>query len=122
MTNTKTTMEKRLYTTHQIEEFADGDKQFLRDTISIFVKEAPDNLVKLEEALQAKSWEKLREVAHRFAPHLAFFEITPAYESLRRVEVLAQEQQGIEEIEMNLLLVKEQASAAIEQMNSDFGF
>ena len=115
-------MEKRLYTTHQIEEFADGDKQFLRDTISIFVKEAPDNLEKLEEALKAKSWDQLREIAHRFAPHLAFFEIMRAYESLRRVELLAQERKGIDEIELNLIIVKEHATAALKQMNSDFGF
>jgi len=115
-------MDNRVYTTQQIEEFADGDKQFLRDTISIFVKEAPDNIQKLEEAYGENSWSKLREVAHRFAPHLAFFEIANAYESLRRIESLAQEEQGAEEIKELLDSVKALALTAVEQMNADFGF
>lgn len=52
-----------------LKEFSGGDTSFVKEMISLFVNDAPNQVVLLKEYLEEKDWIKLSKLAHRMKPN-----------------------------------------------------
>ena len=64
----------------------------------MFLKNTPDSLVELSDALKNKDWEKIRQVAHKMKPSMNYIGLKPTYEIVMQLEQNAKQQIHLDEI------------------------
>lgn len=52
-----------------LKEFSGGDKEFIREMISLFLSDAPNQTDLLKKYLDIKNWDKLSKLGHRMKPN-----------------------------------------------------
>jgi HPt (histidine-containing phosphotransfer) domain-containing protein len=55
-----------------LQEVSNGNKKFIRDMIKLFLTEVPEELSKLEQTINEKDFEGIRESAHKLKSSIPF--------------------------------------------------
>lgn len=69
-----------------IHEFTEGDNAQIEYFINKFLQKAPNEILKIQAALEAKDYEQLRKAAHSFKPQLEFVGIKDAFAQIKQLE------------------------------------
>lgn len=74
-----------------LKEFSGGDKAFVKEMISLFVNEAPNQTVLLKEYLDNQEWIKLSKLAHRMKPNFQMLGMESQRETAFNIETMGKE-------------------------------
>jgi HPt (histidine-containing phosphotransfer) domain-containing protein len=71
----------------------DGDEEFLKEIIEIFIKKSPDSLKRIKDAIDKGNPEELARAAHKLKTELASFGAESARQIAYRLEVMGRNKQ-----------------------------
>ena len=54
-------------------EIADGSNEFIVESIELFIKQTPELMYAIDDAIRAKQWVTAAQSAHKLKPNLGFF-------------------------------------------------
>ncbi len=69
-----------------LKKISDGDKGFIKDMIETFIKNAPEDIIKLKALMKRNNWDEIAQLAHKIKPALKFMGIKPASEHILEIE------------------------------------
>jgi HPt (histidine-containing phosphotransfer) domain-containing protein len=52
-----------------LKDFSGGDTSFIREMLSLFLSDAPNQIVMMKEYLEEEGWDKLGKLGHRMKPN-----------------------------------------------------
>ena len=81
-----------------LQDIADGNAEFMVEMIDIFLKQTPDYLLQIEQALVLEDWQTVAEIAHKIRPTFAFVGADETKEQMARIETLARSGKDLAEI------------------------
>jgi CheY-like chemotaxis protein/HPt (histidine-containing phosphotransfer) domain-containing protein len=65
--------EEPLYSLKYLQDGSDGDEEFLKMMIGMFVESTPTAIQMMYEGLNDSDWDKIRQEAHKLRSHLRYF-------------------------------------------------
>ncbi|MFM6954120.1 MAG: Hpt domain-containing protein [Sphingobacteriaceae bacterium] len=81
-----------------LQDIADGNAEFMIEMMDIFLKQTPEYLVQIEQALVLEDWQTVAEIAHKIRPTFAFIGADETKEQMARIETLARSGKDLAEI------------------------
>ncbi len=81
-----------------LNEIAGGDAEFMIDMIDIFIEQTPVYTDQLIDAVNAKDWKTVGDIAHKIKPTLAFMGVNKAKEQMASIEQKARTESNLDEI------------------------
>ena len=99
-----------------LNEFAQGDKEFINEMIGLFLEHAPDFIKNIKSSYSENDWEKLRYNAHKFSPQLAFFGLNSIIIDIDMIEDYAVKQLQIEGFDQIINKVEFNCNKVIQQL------
>jgi len=79
-----------------LNDIADGDKEFIREILGIFVDQMPGEEIRLREAIAAEDWQMVRNVAHKVKSSTGNLGIKKAYDNFAEIEERAQKKLNLD--------------------------
>lgn len=83
------TPEKPVYSLQYLREGSDGDEEFMKTMIGMFLESTPLALKLMKDNLEQSDWESMRQAAHKLRSHLRYFGIIEAAELTEEIERIA---------------------------------
>lgn len=111
---------EQAYDLSMLRDWASGDEHMIEELITVFVHDAPKKLTMLREACRSSNWIEVRNLAHSFAPQLSFVGLQECYDETSRIESIAAENSGTDQIDAMLTSVELQCGSAINALRKDF--
>jgi HPt (histidine-containing phosphotransfer) domain-containing protein len=105
-----------------LNEIAGGDAEFMIDMIDIFIEQTPIYTDQLIDAVNAKDWKTVGDIAHKIKPTLAFMGENHAKEQMASIEQKARSGSDLEEIAGEFAEVKavcESLYTGLKKVKSD---
>ena len=105
-----------------LNEIAGGDAEFMIDMIDIFIEQTPIYTEQLLQAVDAKDWKTVGDIAHKIKPTLAFMGANKAKDQMATIEQNARTESNLEEISMEFAEVKavcESLYVLLQKVKSD---
>ncbi|MEI6820390.1 MAG: response regulator [Bacteroidota bacterium] len=99
-----------------LNEFAQGDKEFITEMIDLFLVHAPNFIENIKTGYAENDWEKLRYNAHKFSPQLAFFGLKAIILNIDMIEDYAVKKLPIEGFDEIINKVETNCNKAIQQL------
>lgn len=81
--------EKPIYSLQYLRESSDGDEEFLKTMIGMFLESTPIALNVMKDSLDQADWETMRQSAHKLRSHLRYFGMIEAAELTEEIERVA---------------------------------
>lgn len=78
--------EKPVYSLQYLREGSDGDEEFMKTMISMFLESTPLALKVMQDSLGLADYETIRLSAHKLRSHLRYFGIIEAAELTEEIE------------------------------------
>ncbi|SHJ32435.1 CHASE3 domain-containing protein [Tangfeifania diversioriginum] len=75
----------------EMERMANGDNEFLKEMISIFIRSTEKGIDKMETALKKSDWKTISETAHQIAPQCKHTGDVELYNKIKNLEKLTAE-------------------------------
>lgn len=69
-----------------LKKMADGNEQFIKDFISLFLETAPASIIGMQKALSEKDWNNLKNLAHKLKPSFNYLGILQLTEATSTIE------------------------------------
>lgn len=101
-----------------LNEFADGDKNFVREMIDLFVKNAPEFVDNIKSGFETNDWEKLRYNAHKFSPQLAFFGLKSIIEDVDAIEEYAVKKVFVDSVKGKIQNIEINCKLTLEKLSN----
>jgi HPt (histidine-containing phosphotransfer) domain-containing protein len=79
-------------------EIADGSNEFLVESIELFLKQTPELMLAINDAIHAKEWVTAAQSAHKLKPNLGFFGMIESQSLMQEIEAIAKTGQHNPEI------------------------
>jgi len=117
---TSPTSEEPLYSLKYLQEGSDGDEEFLKMMIGMFIESTPIAIQLMHEGLQQSDWDKIRQEAHKLRSHLRYFGMIKAAlltEEIERISTKNPEDQSLKELIGKVDLI---CQACIRQLREEF--
>lgn len=71
-----------------LKEFSGGDTSFVKEMITLFVNDAPNQTVLLKKYLENKDWDKLSKLGHRMKPNFQMLGMETQREMAFNIEIM----------------------------------
>lgn len=114
------TAEEPLYSLKYLRDGSDGDEEFLKSMIAMFVESTPVALNSMKEGLLQSDWDRIRQEAHKLRSHLRYFGMIKAAVLTEEIERTATNNPT--ELVLKELLEKVDliCSSCIRQLSEEF--
>jgi|DewCreStandDraft_4_1066084.scaffolds.fasta_scaffold27619_2 CheY-like chemotaxis protein/HPt (histidine-containing phosphotransfer) domain-containing protein len=99
-----------------LNEFSEGEIDFVIEMIDVFLENAPVFLSKIDESYKTNDWETLRYSAHKYSPQLAFFGLKTIIKEVDEIEEYAVKQIFSSNIQSKIDRIKKYSYMAIEKL------
>ncbi len=109
-----------IYNLDKINEMAEGDNEFVHSVISVFLEEVPQDLQKLEEALQASNYEMVYQLAHKIKPNVDLLGMEQTRAAALEIETLGKSAANMSEIERVFPNLKKDIEQVVSELKKDF--
>ena len=109
-----------IYKLDKINEMADGDTDFVHAIITIFLKEIPQDLINLEDAVETSNFEQIGKIAHKIKPNVDLFGMTQTLSNAQDLEKLGKGRGDLSEIRNKFSSFRKDLEQAIVELRSDF--
>ena len=100
-----------------LEELSRGNKNFIREMITLFMEQNPRDVNEIETALGNTNYDKIRATAHRMKTSVGFMGMPTLAEPLNTIEMLAENKTNPEQINTLFALVKHDCDRAMQELN-----
>lgn len=84
-----------------LKKMADGNEQFIKEFITLFLETAPASIISMQKALSEKDWVNLKNLAHKLKPsfnYLGIYQLTEATATIEHNIVKQNEMEIIPEL------------------------
>jgi len=109
-----------IYSLDKINELAEGDEDFIRSVVSVFLEEVPEDLIALENAIAAKDFEQIYKMAHKIKPNVDLLGMEQTRANALEIETLGKQVGSFDTIETKFPLLKKDIEQVIGELQKDF--
>jgi PAS domain S-box-containing protein len=92
---------------------------FMREFIGLFITNMPVAITELEDGLQHKDWEKVRQSAHKMKPSLNYVGLKETYELVANIEKFAKDKVNLDELPALIKKVSDHCNIACIELEQD---
>jgi signal transduction histidine kinase/CheY-like chemotaxis protein/HPt (histidine-containing phosphotransfer) domain-containing protein len=104
------------YDLDELKKITRGDEKFLHKIVEMFIANTPQNLEKMQEALENKNWNTIGMIAHKMRPSYSHFGMDEMAEKLKEIEAGAGEEKNLEKVEKLTQEVLEDSQKVITEL------
>ena len=108
------------YNLSYLEEISGGDKEFVNEMITEFLKEAPVVTLSIETYFKQEKWSELYAAVHRFAPNYDFVGNQDLKLNISLLESASKHMRDLEKIDLYIVHIKKLTAQIIEELKTDF--
>jgi|SRR5690554_872916 len=109
-----------IYNLDKIHEMAEGDEEFIKSVVTVFLEEVPSDLDGLEMALERKDYDTVYKLAHKIKPNVDLLGMEQTREIALQIETLGRKGEDKGEIERMVPLLKQDIHQVISELKNDF--
>jgi HPt (histidine-containing phosphotransfer) domain-containing protein len=109
-----------IYSLDKINEMADGDDEFIKSVVAVFLEEVPQDLDELEKALVVKNYDSVYKLAHKIKPNVDLLGMEQTRAIALQIETLGKKEENTEEIERLVPLLKKDVNQVVSELKNDF--
>ena len=102
-----------------LKELSDGNESFFTDFISLFLKNTPESMHELGNAITAKQWDRVRQAAHKMKPSFNYLGLKEANSIAASIEQDAKELTGLETMAERFHRLAAICSTAFEELETE---
>lgn len=102
-----------------LNEMSGGNADFIREFLNLFVTNIPASVTDLEDGLQQKDWEKVRQAAHKMKPSLNYVGLKETYEDVMAIEKNAKELCNLDDMPALIKKVSDQCAVACIELENE---
>ncbi len=99
---------------------ADGDQDFIKSVISVFLEEVPQDLLDLERAIAENDYESVYKLAHKIKPNVDLLGMEQARATALEIETLGKDAANSEQVAQKFPLLKKDIFQVITELRNDF--
>lgn len=110
-----------IYNLYKINEMADGDGEFVKSVVAVFLEEVPADLNDLEKALELKDYDTVYKLAHKIKPNVDLLGMERTRSIALQIETFGRKRENTEEIERLVPLLKKDIDQVVSELENDFG-
>lgn len=101
----------------QLLKFADGDIDFVKDMLTTFVNNTPENIENIRNFYKSSDWHKLSVELHKIKPTYKYLFVKSVENLLRSSEELCEQNPTGMELRSNLDAIEDITQKVIEEAN-----
>ncbi len=109
-----------IYNLDKINEMAEGDEEFIKSVVAVFLEEVPQDLDELERALEVKNYESVYKLAHKIKPNVDLLGMEQTRAIALQIETLGKKEEDKEEIHRLVPLLKKDVHQVVSELKNDF--
>ncbi|MDX1365079.1 Hpt domain-containing protein [Arenibacter latericius] len=109
-----------IYNLDKINEMAEGDEEFVRSVIAVFLEEVPQDLNELEKVLELKDYTRVYKLAHKIKPNVDLMGMEQSHAMALEIETLGRNMENVSEIDRLVPLLKKDVNQVITELKNDF--
>lgn len=110
-----------IYNLDKINEMAEGDEDFIRSVVSVFLEEVPEDLDALENAIAVRDFDQIYKMAHKIKPNVDLLGMEQTRANALEIETLGKSAASLDAIESKFPLLKKDVEQVISELQKDFG-
>ena len=109
-----------IYSLDKINEMAEGDDDFIKSVISVFLEEVPQDLSGLEKALESENYEQVYQLAHKIKPNVDLLGMEQTRAAALEIETLGKSEANMAEIRNIFPSLKKDVEQVVAELRKDF--
>lgn len=109
-----------IYSLDKINEMADGDNDFIKSVISVFLEEVPQDLESLEQALEEGNYQQVYQLAHKIKPNVDLLGMEQTRAAALEIETLGKSDANMAEIKNIFPVLKTDIAQVVSELRKDF--
>jgi HPt (histidine-containing phosphotransfer) domain-containing protein len=111
---------EKLFDLKQMEDIADGNREFLTAMSKIYIDNSPATSTMLVEATAAAEWDKVSKLAHKLKSTIDSLNMHSIRGDIRSIEMDAKNKVNTDGLKLLALKVDRVIKAVAEQLKADF--
>lgn len=111
---------EKLYDLSLVEKISRGNIFTLRKMLRTFRSTIPAAVDEIKSALDRKDFETIKKATHRIKPTLAIYAMVKIEKDILRIEHLAKNEMGNNELRLKIEIVDEVVKSVIYSMENEF--
>ncbi len=108
------------YNLAKVHALSDNDDEFVKQIISLFVTEVPQDLLQIKLGIKTKDHKLAYSYAHKIKPTLDLLGMTRAFEEILEVEAWTKREGKRKEISDVFDSIEDQVEKAVKEISKDF--
>jgi HPt (histidine-containing phosphotransfer) domain-containing protein len=108
-----------LYDLSLVKSVSEGDTEFLRKMVLLFIKTVPQNVDELRKALQMENWDQVRKMAHKLKSTVDSMGVKSIRDDIRLVESNAKDLKSLDGIPDLVQKIEKVIGQCIEQLQEE---
>jgi|GEM_PF-344866 len=100
-----------------LSKVSENDKSFMREMIDTFIRNVPDEIIKMKELGEQKKWKEMAMLAHKIKPAIRFMGIKPAIDEILQVEDNCKNQKDLEDLPQLIDQLERDCRESIAELN-----
>lgn len=109
-----------IYSLDKINEMAEGDEEFIKSVVSVFLEEVPVDLRELESAISASNYQQVYKLAHKIKPNVDLLGMEQTRAVALEIETLGKSEGNMDRIRERFPMLKRDISQVIGELQNDF--
>lgn len=112
--------ENPVYSLQYLREGSDGDEEFMKTMIAMFLESTPSALKVMQDCLEQSDWDTMRQSAHKLRSHLRYFGMIKAAELTEEIERTATKNPEKQVLEALVEKVTSICELGMRQLSKEF--
>ena len=108
------------YNLSKVYALSDNDQDFVKDVLTLFVSEVPEDIAQIKEGIKKKDHKHAYAYAHKIKPTLDLLGLNVAFEEILQIEAWTKAEGKKKDIVDTFKSVRKQVDDAIKEINKDF--
>lgn len=108
------------YNLSKVYAISDNDPEFVKQILSLFVTEVPDDLKKIKEGIDNNDHKQAYAYAHKIKPTLDLIGMNVAFEEILQVEAWTKTEGRKKDIIETFKSIKVRVKEAVKEIKKDF--
>lgn len=108
------------YNLAKVYALSDNDPEFVKEILTLFVTEVPEDLAQVKEGIKKKDHKHAYAFAHKIKPSLDLMGMNVAFEEILQVEAWTKTEGNKKDIMETYKSIKSQVKEAIKEIKKDF--
>lgn len=108
------------YNLSKVYALSDNDDEFVRQIITLFVTEVPQDLVQIKLGIKTKDHKLAYSYAHKIKPTLDLLGMDQAFQEILQIEAWTKAEGKRKEIDATFDSVESQIEKAVKEITKDF--